>query len=93
MICVSRKYYLRLFKSIIDKDNTIRVFPNPVNSKLYFNSSLNITDVKVFNQNGQQLQLPIGSDYINCAELNSGVYTIEFKIEQTTIHKRFVKMD
>ena len=80
-------------QSISDSNKSIIVFPNPVNSHLYFNSEFNITEVKVFNQNGQQLQLPIGSDYINCAQLNNGVYTIEFKIGQTSIHKRFVKID
>ncbi len=79
--------------SLTGNKNGIEIYPNPVSSKLYFASDFNFINIKVYDQNGRLLIVPVNTDYINCSLLNSGVYTIEFKTDRSTFYKKFVKMD
>ncbi len=79
--------------TVNDFEKSVLLYPNPVNSKLYFITDLNVLNVKVFNYNGQLLSLPVSANSINCSNLNNGIYTIEFKTEKGIVYKKFVKID
>ena len=73
-------------------ENTLRLYPNPVNDKLNISSSSNISKVTVFNLLGKQLfEDGSGMANLDVSQLSKGVYIAKFHIGDNVLTKRFVK--
>lgn len=69
----------------VDKD--VMFYPNPVHSKLYFNTSLRGKNFKLLNLDGKQLLAgQVESSFIELSDLKSGLY---FLVIDDKLHKVF----
>ena len=75
---------------IIEQNNNVLFYPNPVNDILYWDGD-QIDDVKIFDINGREIQTHIeySSKKIDFRNINSGIYLIQYlekgNINQTKI--------
>ncbi|MUU77447.1 T9SS type A sorting domain-containing protein [Winogradskyella endarachnes] len=72
--------------------NTLKLYPNPVNDKLYIQSAAQIESVAIYNINGQLVKQ---SQYINnaidTANLPTGFYLIQMKTATKSVNHKFFK--
>ena len=73
-------------------DQTIMLYPNPVNNVLNIKTpaSMHIIEVNMFNSLGQNVA-NFTNNTINTSMLNSGVYYLQIATNEGTFHKNFIK--
>ena len=78
--------------AIDELTSSFRLYPNPVNDKLYIETEVEIEEVVVYDVYGrQQLVVSGQQSAVSVANLNSGVYFIMIKTNDGIMTKRFVK--
>ena len=82
--------------AIDELTSAFRLYPNPVNDKLYIETEVEIEEVVVYTITGVIVgqQSTVNSQQLSCIEmsnLNSGVYFIMIKTNDGVVTKRFVK--
>ena len=73
---------------------TLDIYPNPVNDRLYIETENNVKNVTIFDIFGRQQQLSVISRQpyvINVSNLTSGIYFVKINTTNGEIVKRFVK--
>ena len=73
-------------------DQTIMLYPNPVNNVLNIKTptSIQILEINMFNSLGQNVA-NFTNNTINTSMLNSGVYYLQIATNEGTFHKNFIK--
>ncbi|MEC4005633.1 T9SS type A sorting domain-containing protein [Flavobacterium sp. SUN052] len=78
------------------ENNSIKIFPNPTNHWLYFESTSNnvIEEIKIYNTLGQLMGSKKANNvsYIDVSELNFGTYIIEIQTINGKVKKKFIKL-
>ncbi|SDS53516.1 Por secretion system C-terminal sorting domain-containing protein [Formosa sp. Hel1_31_208] len=89
--------------NIVEGDNTLNsvdvaintnvIYPNPVLDKLYIKTLKEIDQIVVMNALGQRLiyKPHLYDDQLDVSKLNAGQYVVSFRIENTTIRRKFIK--
>ncbi len=85
---------IALISSNIDLDfsNAITVSPNPVINFLNVNASVEIANYAIFNADGSLIKKSAFNSQINLAELNAGMYYIQFESNDKIAIKKIVKL-
>jgi len=78
---------------INDTENTfVRMYPNPVNSVLYFEGLSENTQVSIYDMEGTLvLKKQLFNDNLDISTLSRGVYTIKLENKSESISKKLVK--
>lgn len=72
--------------------NSVRLYPNPVNDKLFIKSDNAIDSITIYNVNGQIIkQTEIFSNGLDVSGLNAGLYFINIKSDNRENIKKFIK--
>ncbi|WP_289044456.1 T9SS type A sorting domain-containing protein [uncultured Olleya sp.] len=72
--------------------NSVRLYPNPVNDKLFIKSDNAIDSITIYNVSGQIIkQTEIFSNGIDVSVLNAGLYFINIKSDNRENIKKFIK--
>ncbi|WP_054851246.1 T9SS type A sorting domain-containing protein [Olleya sp. ITB9] len=72
--------------------NSVRLYPNPVNDKLFIKSDNAIDSITIYNVSGQIIkQTEIFSNGIDVSGLNAGLYFINIKSDNRENIKKFIK--
>ncbi|MBL7558697.1 T9SS type A sorting domain-containing protein [Olleya sp. YSTF-M6] len=72
--------------------NSVRLYPNPVNDKLFIKSDNAIDSITIYNVSGQIIkQTEIFSNLIDVSGLNAGLYFINIKSDNRENIKKFIK--
>jgi endonuclease I len=70
----------------------VKIYPMPVNDRLYLtNIALEDIDVMVYNVNGQEIYLPITSNYLDVEELSNGMYFLRIVSNESLLSYKFIK--
>ena len=73
-------------------DKVIVIYPNPTDAILHIKTDATIKQINVFDISGKQiLKTTQSQNTIDVSQFNNGVYFIQFKTENHTINKRFIK--
>ena len=61
-------------------ENEVKIYPNPTNDYLYFNSSQKIILIIIYNEIGQEIKRvnSVSENKIDLSNLKSGLYIIKF---------------
>ena len=82
-------------ESIADFEASFKVYPNPVNDKLYIETEVEVEELVVYDVYGrhQVTETPglQGSSVIDLTNLNSGVYFVKLVTNEGEVVKRIVK--
>ena len=79
-------------ESIDELTASFRLYPNPVNDKLYIETETEVEEVVVYDAFGrQQLAVSCQQSAISVSGLNAGVYFVMIKTSEGVVTKRFVK--
>lgn len=70
---------------------TIRIYPNPASEIVTIVTSNTIDRVEVFDIQGKQVKALKQTNTIDVSDLNSGMYIVRIKTDNSTITKRLVK--
>lgn len=87
-------YYTTTSVQNLEKENTIRIFPNPATDHLYFTieeDQFQINTVQIFNTSGQKVitaDMSINNSSLDISTLNQGIYIL---LLETTEGKQFSK--
>ena len=78
---------------ISNYENNIKIYPNPVNDRLYIEAENEIKEVTIFDIYGRQQTTVNGQQSlsINISEFNSGIYFIRINTTNGIYVKRFIK--
>ena len=69
------------------------IFPNPSNGEYFFSSSVEISDISLYNSFGMKiLSLDPNSNKINLKKLNPGIYYVLFRNEEKTYRQKIIKI-
>ncbi len=73
----------------------LKIYPNPVKDKIYFEGIAEPFDIKIFNSEGKILltQINIDDNQININELQNGFYFMEIKTNERKEFRKFLKAD
>ncbi|PWB27346.1 RICIN domain-containing protein [Flavobacterium sp. HTF] len=71
--------------------SAIDIYPNPVESTLFFTSPMTGTHVSIFSSTGSSVSQQNVTDNLNVSGLASGIYFIVFEKDGEKITKRFIK--
>jgi len=80
--------------SLSIEDNTmihVKLYPNPVEDKLFIQGLLQPTEIFVYNLLGKLVLSEIALHEINVSNLQSGVYIIKMKKAQKQLVRKFIK--
>jgi Secretion system C-terminal sorting domain/Copper type II ascorbate-dependent monooxygenase, N-terminal domain len=93
---VHLKHYLDCDAGIqIDNGQSIKeiiVYPNPAHNNIKINIPNNtIFSTDIYNSTGQLVSRTSNQDYLNIEKLNSGIYFVKIKYNNTVVTKRIVK--
>jgi hypothetical protein len=69
----------------------IKIFPNPTEDLITITSSLTITNIDLFNLQGQKMDITLEEDKISLQDLSNGIYLLEIKTENNVFVKRIIK--
>ena len=83
-------------ESISEYESNFEIFPNPAKDEIRIFSNERIEEVRIYNINGQQTtdngQQTSSTDMtINIKHLNSGVYFVKVKTNNSEVVRRFIK--
>lgn len=70
---------------------TIKIFPNPTKDLITITSSLTITNIDLFNLQGQKMDIMLEEDKISLQDLSNGIYLLKIKTDEKTFVKRIIK--
>jgi hypothetical protein len=84
----------------IENNVIARIFPNPASNQLFINTSMDVAQLEILNNNGQKMvadwtisnnnQIQMIS--VNLSQLSEGIYTVNLKsVTGQTISRRFIK--
>lgn len=84
----------------IENNVIARIFPNPASNQLFINTSMEVAQLEILNNNGQKMvadwtisnnnQIQMIS--VNLSQLSEGIYTVNLKsVTGQTISRRFIK--
>ena len=81
---------------IEETSNSINIYPNPANDRLYIEAEAEINDVVIYDVYGRAQNLRISESQnlrisINVSGLNAGIYFVKINTNQGEIVKRFIK--
>jgi hypothetical protein len=93
---VHLKHYLDCDPGVqIDNGEPLKeiiVYPNPAHNYIKINIPNNtIFSTYIYNSTGQLVSRTRNQDYINVAKLNSGIYFVKIKYDNTVVTKKIVK--
>ena len=76
----------------VEELTSFRIYPNPVNDRLYIKAEVEIEEVVVYDIYGRQ-QSTVNSQQsiVDVSELNSGIYFVRIKTVDEVVTKRFIK--
>ena len=86
-------YNLSEVENSISSASEIKLFPNPANDFLKFNTDIEIDRITILNLMGQiilEQESPIGN-IIELKELNRGIHYLQFESSNQIISKQFIK--
>ena len=69
------------------------VYPNPSSNVFILNSEKPLLNIRLYNTNGQLLDVPIENQVINTSSLPTGIYLLSAKIGGEIIRKKLIKID
>ena len=70
----------------------IMVYPNPTHNYIKINIPNNtIFSTDIYNSTGQLVSITSNQDYLNISKLNSGIYFVKIKYNNTVVTKKIVK--
>jgi len=70
----------------------IMVYPNPTHNYIKINIPNNtIFSTDIYNITGQLVSITSNQDYLNISKLNSGIYFVKIKYNNTVVTKKIVK--
>jgi hypothetical protein len=69
----------------------VKLYPNPVEDKLFIQGLLQPTEIFVYNLLGKLVLSEIALHEINVSNLQSGVYIIKMKKAQKQLVRKFIK--
>ena len=73
--------------------NPFAIFPNPSTGEYFFSSSVEISDISLYNSFGMKiLSLNPNSSKINLKKLNPGIYYVLFRNEEKTYRQKIIKI-
>jgi hypothetical protein len=77
----------------IIKSNSVQIFPNPANDKIYFSNPSSINRVCLYNNLGQLLQTILyqNNEGIDVSNLSKGLYFYTITTAQKSVNGKFVK--
>lgn len=84
----------------IENNVIARIFPNPASNQLFINTSMDVAQLEILNNNGQKMvadwtisnnnQIQMIS--VNLSQFSEGIYTVNLKsVTGQTISRRFIK--
>ncbi len=72
--------------------NSVKLYPNPVNDRLFIKSTEQIKSISIYNIKGQLIKQTIETtNGIDVSVLPSGLYMIQIKTSNNTINQKFLK--
>ena len=72
-------------------DTTLNIYPNPVNTILYFDNLADQVLVSIYSLTGQRVIHQTVSHTLDVSELVSGVYMMEEINKEAILHKKLIK--
>ena len=78
----------------IEKTQSINIYPNPANDRLYIEAETEIKDVVIYDVYGRRLQSIVNSQQslsVDLSDLKSGIYFIKINTNKGNIVKRIIK--
>ena len=76
----------------VEELTSFRIYPNPVNDRLYIKAEVEIEEVVVYDVYGrQQTTDNRQQSIVDVSELNSGIYFVRIKTVDEVVTKRFIK--
>ena len=88
----SMKYVDQLNVSVYKfPQNTLQLFPNPVNDYLNLNSNFNIHSIEIYNLQGVLINQMSYSEIINLSGLKSGIYILKLISSEAITLEKIVK--
>ena len=93
---VHLKHYLNCDPGVqIDNGEPLKeiiVYPNPAHNNIKINITNNtIFSTDIYNSTGQLVSRTSNQDYLNIAKLNSGIYFVKIKYNNTVATKKIIK--
>ena len=77
---------------VSEHTNTVKVYPNPVNDRLFISTTAQIKSLMIYNINGQMVkQSKVASNAVDVSQLPTGLYMIQIQTENNTITQKFIK--
>lgn len=70
--------------------NVVNLYPNPSNGKIFLQSSIPVSDCKIYNSIGQVINVPVSNRTIDLSGFESGVYFIKYNIHDIDLIKKIV---
>ncbi|MEE9437422.1 MAG: T9SS type A sorting domain-containing protein [Saprospiraceae bacterium] len=84
---------LNTTNNIIEFQEPIEIFPNPINAVFEINSNHPFEKVKIYDINGLQLEnFTINGNKINISNLSSGIYFLAIELSGRIIIEKIIKM-
>lgn len=77
--------------SLSDEQMEVRIFPNPVEDRLYIRSNGVVKTVIIRDINGKIVLQKDAASFVDCSSLAQGVYIIEIETNNTVVLEKFVK--
>src|SRR5690606_8951278 len=71
--------------------NTIKLYPNPTDGKVYLSETDGIQKIEVFNLTGQKLMTLNTAPFIDLTPLNTGTYLIKIKTDKGTSIQKIIR--
>lgn len=69
----------------------IKIFPNPTKDLITITSSLSITNIDLFNLQGQKMDIMLEEDKISLQDLSNGIYLLKIRTDEKIFVKRIIK--
>lgn len=70
---------------------SVGVFPNPVRDKLYYNASVEVKSVSIFDAMGRKIKVSVGSNFIDLSSMSAGIYSACFESMNGFHFKKIIK--
>ncbi|HRP59011.1 MAG TPA: T9SS type A sorting domain-containing protein, partial [Vicingus sp.] len=68
------------------------VYPNPTNGIVHINTAAKINSIRVFDEQGQLLNVIIQDNTINLSAFKAGFYFLEIQLEKEIVRKKINKI-
>jgi aminopeptidase N len=88
---ISKYSSVQLSIDLKTSSSPIRIYPNPTDDLLFFDSEYNLKDLKVYNINGQECNVLRNQNMIKVSNLHAGVYYCSYSINGNLYSQKFIK--